>query len=59
MAFVSTGMEPYLWQNKILFKDYFQHVKGLSQRLRDSSVKQFDGQGLPVIFERIPPSMTT
>ena len=33
-AFVSTGMEQYLWQNKILFKDYFQHVKGLSQRLR-------------------------
>lgn len=53
-AFVSTGMEQYLLQNKILFKDYFQHVKGLSQRLRDCSVKPFEAQGLPIIFERNP-----
>jgi hypothetical protein len=53
-AFVSTGMEQYLLQNKILFKDYFQHVKGLSQRLRNSSVKPFQEQGLPIIFERNP-----
>ena len=52
--FVSTGMEQYLLQNKILFKDYFQHVKGLSQRLRDSSVKPFENRGLPIIFERNP-----
>ena len=30
-SFVSTGMEQYLLQNKILFKDYYQHVKTLSQ----------------------------
>lgn len=53
-AFVSTGMEQYLLQNKILFKDYFQQVKGLSQRLRDCSVKPFEVQGLPIIFERNP-----
>jgi hypothetical protein len=47
-------MEQYLLQNKILFKDYFQHVKGLSQRLWDSSVKPFEDRGLPVIFERDP-----
>jgi len=52
--FVSTGMEQYLLQNKILFKNYFQHVKGLSQRLRDSSVKPFEDRGLPIIFERNP-----
>ena len=53
-AFVSTGMEQYLLQNKILFKDYFQHVKGLSQRLRDSAVEPFEEQDLPIIFERNP-----
>ena len=53
-AFVSTGMEQYLLQNKILFKDYFQQVKRLSQRLRDCSVKAFEAQGLPIIFERNP-----
>ena len=25
-AFVAQGMEQYLWQNKILFKDYMDHV---------------------------------
>lgn len=35
-AFVSTGMEQYLLQNKILFKDYFQHVKELSHGLRNA-----------------------
>jgi hypothetical protein len=29
-------------------------VKGLSQRLRNSSVKPFQEQGLPIIFERNP-----
>ena len=53
-SFVSTGMEQYLLQKKILFKDYFQHVKGLSQRVRDCSVKPFEDQGLPVMFERSP-----
>src|SRR5262249_53565741 len=52
--FISTGMEQYLLQNKILFKDYFQHVKRLSQRLRNSSVRLFQEQGLPIIFERNP-----
>ncbi|MDQ6758501.1 MAG: hypothetical protein M3Z32_01390 [Acidobacteriota bacterium] len=53
-SFVSTGMEQYLLQNEILFKDYYQHVKTLSQRLRDCSVKPFEDQGLPIIFERSP-----
>src|SRR5712691_5033731 len=53
-AFVATGMEQYLLQNKILFKDYFQHVKRLSERVRNGSVKPFANQGLPVIFERSP-----
>lgn len=26
-AMVARGMEQYLWQNQILFKDYAQHVK--------------------------------
>ena len=53
-AVVAHGMEQYLWQNKILFKDYLQHVKGISQRVRNASVKRFEQRGLPVIFLRDP-----
>ena len=31
-AFVARGMEEYLWQNEVLFKDYARHVKGVSER---------------------------
>lgn len=51
-AVVAQGMEQYLWRNGILFKDYAQHVKQVSERLRAASVRAFEKQGLPVIFER-------
>lgn len=53
-AVVAAGMEQYLWQNKILFKDYAQHVKRVSERLKKASVKPFVQQGLPVMFLRDP-----
>jgi hypothetical protein len=53
-AFVARGMEEYLWQNKILFKHYAQHVKGVSGRLKSESEGPFLQQGLPVIFLRDP-----
>jgi hypothetical protein len=31
-AMVAKGMEEYLWQNKIPFKDYQDHVKQISER---------------------------
>src|ERR1700730_18484351 len=53
-AMVAMGMEQYLWQNKILFKDYRQHVKRASERLKQESLKPFEKQGLPVVFLRSP-----
>jgi len=48
------GMERYLWQSQVLFKDYQQHVKRLSQRVKDASLKQFRQRELPVVFLRDP-----
>jgi hypothetical protein len=53
-AFVAAGMEQYLWQNQILFKDYSQHGKQTSERLKSESLRAFQEQGLPVIFLRSP-----
>jgi hypothetical protein len=51
-SFVAQGMEQYLWQNKILFKDYMDHVKRVSQRVEQASVKTFQDLGLPVEYLR-------
>jgi hypothetical protein len=53
-ASVARGMEEYLWQNKILFKDYAGHVKRISEQLKRESLKPFKQQKLPVIFLRSP-----
>ena len=53
-AVVAHGMEQYLWQNKILFKDYQQHVKRVSQQVKDASCKPFQQREQPVIFLRDP-----
>ncbi len=47
-------MEQYLWENKILFKDYLDHVKRVSQRVKQSSIKAFEQLGLPALFLRNP-----
>jgi len=46
----SKGMEEYLWQNKVLFKDYAHHVKKVSERIRKASVAEFAEQGVPVLY---------
>ena len=53
-SLVAQGMEQYLWQNHILFKDYLDHVKQVSQKVKQGSVKLFESQGLPVEFLRNP-----
>lgn len=53
-GFVAQGMEQYLWQNKILFKDYLDHVKSVSQRVKQASVKAFQDLGLAVEYLRSP-----
>jgi hypothetical protein len=51
---VARGMEEYLWQNQILFKDYGDHVRKVSQRIKERSLKPFRDAGLPIIFSRDP-----
>ena len=53
-SLVAQGMEQYLWQNHILFKDYLDHVKHISRKVKQASVKPFETQGLPVEFLRNP-----
>jgi len=53
-ARVAEGMEQYLWTNKILFKDYAQQVKRVSERVKEASLEAFHRQGLPVLFLRSP-----
>ena len=38
---IGRGMEQYLWQNKILFKDCAQHVKKVSERVKKAAVARF------------------
>jgi hypothetical protein len=51
---VAHGMEEYLWQNQILFKDYREHVKRISEQLKSESLKPFKEQNLPIVFLRSP-----
>jgi hypothetical protein len=44
------GMEVYLYMNDILFKDYAEHVKGLSQRIKQASIAPVLEQSLPVRY---------
>lgn len=53
-AMVAKGMEEYLWQNKILFKDYQDHVKRISEQLKKASLEPFEKRKIPVIFLRDP-----
>ena len=53
-SMVAQGMEQYLWQNKILFKDYQDHVKRLSQKVKQASILPLEKLGLPVPFLRNP-----
>ena len=44
----SLGMKWYLAQNDILCKQYEDHVKGISQRVKQAALAPFQQQGLPV-----------
>jgi hypothetical protein len=46
------GMEEYLWQNQILFKDYAQHVKKISERVKKAALAPYVEQKLPVVYVR-------
>lgn len=51
-AMVAHGMETYLRLNKVLFKNYADHVKRISEKIKAASLKPFREQGLPVEFDR-------
>ena len=51
---VARGMEEYLWQNQILFKDYAEHVKRVSERLKHGSLHDLREHKRPIIFLRSP-----
>ena len=51
-AAVADGMETYLRMGKILFKDYEDHVKRISEKLKAAILKPFREQGLPIEFDR-------
>lgn len=53
-SLIAQGMEQYLRQNHVLFKDYLDHVKHVSRKVKEASVQPFVEQGLPVEFLRHP-----
>jgi len=46
------GMEEYLWQNQIRFKDYQQHVKKISERVKQACLAPLERKKLPVLYLR-------
>jgi hypothetical protein len=53
-SMIAEGMEQYLGSHHILYKDYLNHVKQVSQRVKEASVKPFVDQGLAVEYLRDP-----
>jgi len=51
---VAKGMQEYLWQNKILFKDFGRHVERVSSRVKEAFLKPFQQQDLPFEYIRDP-----
>jgi hypothetical protein len=51
---VAQGMEEYLWQNEIHFKDFGRHVERVSARIKERFLEPFRERKLPVEFVRDP-----
>jgi hypothetical protein len=51
---VAKGMQEYLWQNQIHFKDFGAHVRYISSRVKEQFLKPFEEQKLPIVFLRDP-----
>ena len=52
--FIAQGMEAYCCQNQILFKQYQDRVKRISEQLKEQSLRPFREQKLPILFLRDP-----
>jgi hypothetical protein len=51
---VAKGMEEYLWQNGVLFKNYGAYVRRVSERVKRRSLKPFQESSRPIVFLRDP-----
>jgi hypothetical protein len=51
-AMIAVGMEQYLWQNRILFKHYADHVKRVSERVKKACLRPWEEQKSPIVFLR-------
>lgn len=48
------GVESYLWQRKIPFKDFPKHAEGLTQTLRQQTEALAEEQGIPFLYLNSP-----
>jgi hypothetical protein len=46
----SSGVQSYLYQQRVLFKDFPQHAKGLTRQLRDRTEQEAEADGVPVHY---------
>jgi hypothetical protein len=53
-ALRATAMEQYCWQNGILFKNFGDHVKAVSEQVKKASTEPFRDRNLPVIYLASP-----
>jgi hypothetical protein len=49
---VAKGMEEYLWQNGILFKNYGDYVKKVSGQVKEASLRPYRDSGVPIHWLR-------
>ena len=49
---VARGMEEFLWQNQIPFKQYGDYLKKTSERVKKASLRAYTEAGLPVRYLR-------
>jgi len=47
---VAKGMEEYCWQNQILFKNYADHVRRVSEKLKSTSLQPYREGDIPIEF---------
>jgi hypothetical protein len=50
----SLGLQSYLWQQQILFKDFPKHAEELTQTLRQQTTALAEAQGVPLCYLNSP-----
>ena len=48
------GVHSYLYQRRILFKDYPEHAQALTRQLRDQTEQQAEAEGIPLRYLNSP-----